>query len=126
MKGKAKEQLNHGEYNNKSHEEVQAQVKAAKRELGALVTTEAPYLLTQVNKAEDRMKYKKVKNAIRKRKRDLKERICEGQALVMDKAKELGSFGQLYPTHARRDQCKTRRYGSFHNCKYSWFFSTPT
>ena len=72
------------------------------------------------------MKYKKVKNAFLKRKRDLEDSVREPKALVIHKetkeqyyksaklvqgayqrcftrlyvCTELGAFGQLYPTHA--------------------------
>ena len=75
IKAKAGEQLNRGIYDEKAREEAQAEVEAAKRALGVLVTTEAPYLLTQVNETQDRMKYKRIKNTIRKRKRDLQKKF---------------------------------------------------
>ena len=82
VKAKAGEQLNRGIYNKKSREEAQAEVEAAKRELGILVTTEAPYLLTQVNETEDKMRYKRVEIAIRKRKRELKDKIRAGEERI--------------------------------------------
>jgi hypothetical protein len=95
IKAKAGEQLNRGIYDEKAREEAQAEVEAAKRALGVLVTTEAPYLLTQVNETQDRMKYKRIKNTIRKRKRELQqqirlgeERIREGEALVIHNQKK--------------------------------------
>ena len=42
MKAKAKEQLNRGKYNKKSRKEAVSEAKATKRELGALITIEAP------------------------------------------------------------------------------------
>jgi len=95
IKAKAGEQLNRGIYDEKAREEAQAEVEAAKRALGVLVTTEGPYLLTQVNETQDRMKYKRIKNTIRKRKRELQqqirlgeERIREGEALVIHNQKK--------------------------------------
>ena len=85
VKGKATEQLNRGEYIKKAHEEAEQ----AKRDLGALITIEAPYLKTTVNKTKDRAKYNAVKGAFLKRKRNLEEKIKEVEALVVyNKKKE--------------------------------------
>ena len=40
--------------------------------------------MTQVNETEDRMRYKKVKNAIRKRKRDLQDKIRAGEERIRE------------------------------------------
>ena len=48
VEAKAKEQLKRGEYNKKEHKKAQAEVEAAKRKPGALITIKGPYLKTTV------------------------------------------------------------------------------
>ena len=83
QKAKAGEQLNRGSYEKKTREEAQEALEQAKRDLGALITTEGPYLKTTVNKKEDKKRYYAVKAAFLKRKRALEEKIKEAEALVV-------------------------------------------
>ena len=87
VKGKASKQLNHGEFNKKACKEVKA--AAAKRELGVLITVEAPLLKLSINKSEDRAKYNVVKRAFLKIKIDLDQKVQEAEILfVYNKKKE--------------------------------------
>ena len=55
VKAKAIEQLNHVLYIKRAREEAER----TERDLGPLLTIEAPFLKTTVNKEEGRMKYKR-------------------------------------------------------------------